>query len=141
MERDVKIKGQLRDSKETRYYRKYINYIHGGDLNEIGKYWKDRVPNWFSLVTKSSSVGTGLYLIDLLYNGVPWESSNNQGCCQDNKQAALHRNGIKISYPKTTPTQLTDQGKVELVLAQSLHSYILESSIHKDPSYTTKREI
>lgn len=56
MERDVKIKGQLRDSIETKYYRKYINNIYGIDLNEIGKYWKDRGPNWFSLVTKSSSV-------------------------------------------------------------------------------------
>lgn len=70
MERDVKIKGQLRDSIETKYYRKYINNIYGIDLNEIGKYWKDGGPNWFSLVTKSSSVWTVLYLIDLLYKGV-----------------------------------------------------------------------
>ena len=32
---------------------------------------------------QASKTGIGLHLIELLVKGVPWESPNNSGCCQD----------------------------------------------------------
>lgn len=85
----AKIKGHLKGSIKTWYSRNFLNiYIYEDALTEMDKWWGRQNPNWPSLVTKWTwwqawSPRIGLYLIVSLVKGVPWDSPNNPGCCQD----------------------------------------------------------
>ena len=66
---------------------------------------RDRAPSGhFLSPTEASSTGNGLYLIELLAKGIPWEPPpNNPGCCQSLK-VVLHKLKVRLLL-KTTPTQ------------------------------------
>ena len=80
--------------------------------NNVG----DRSPIGYLLSSnKTSSPGIGLHLIELLANIVPWEFPNNPGCCQDYIDCSVQTD-CKAPLLKTTPTQRTEHGEVELML-------------------------
>ena len=47
----------------------------------------------------------------------------------------------KVPLLNTTPTQLIEHGKLELVPTQSLHFYILAPLVLKDTQHAAKREL
>ena len=96
---------------------------------------------WNSHLLKSSKISsgrTGLHLVKLLGEGVPWRCLTTQTGARTKNHSLKTDNGTPLL--KTPSTQLTEHREVELVPALSLYYYCLVSLVCKGTLHIRERE-
>lgn len=133
------IGGHFGDDMETQYNGNFLKYVKAFLMRSPNNGGQRISVDCLLLPNEASSSRIGLHSMELLVRG----SHGNPHTSQAVAKAKGHLPQIDSNAPLlgTSPTLLTEHGKVELVPTRSLHFSILVSLVWEGTQQATKREI